>query len=148
RARRRQGQLRAQAERRVAAAGRSPHPVAPDASRPGPAVRWISVHWVPLVASFVAAAAITPTTVRGLAAQGHLRENYRGESVAFPAGIALLTPAVVALGFVAVLFQFKVDVLEPEFGFALVYVLGIGFLGLLDDFLGSATDQPRGWRQH
>jgi UDP-GlcNAc:undecaprenyl-phosphate/decaprenyl-phosphate GlcNAc-1-phosphate transferase len=106
------------------------------------------VHWVPLVASLVAAAAITPTTVRGLRAQGHVRENYRGVSVAFPTGIALLTPAVVALALVAVLFQFKVDVLEPEFGFALVYVLGIGFLGLLDDFLGSDGDGPRGWRQH
>jgi UDP-N-acetylmuramyl pentapeptide phosphotransferase/UDP-N-acetylglucosamine-1-phosphate transferase len=40
------------------------------------------------------------------------------------------------------------DVLQPGFGLALVYVFGIGFLGLLDDLVGSAADQPRGWRGH
>jgi UDP-GlcNAc:undecaprenyl-phosphate/decaprenyl-phosphate GlcNAc-1-phosphate transferase len=107
------------------------------------------VHWVPLVASLVAAAAITPTTVRGLAAQGMVRENYRGARVAFPAGIALLVPAMVALVVAAPLYQLvDVDVLEPGFGLALVYVLGIGLLGLLDDLVGSGSGEPRGWRGH
>jgi UDP-GlcNAc:undecaprenyl-phosphate/decaprenyl-phosphate GlcNAc-1-phosphate transferase len=107
------------------------------------------VHWVPLVASFVAAAAITPTSVRALAAQGMVRENYRGVPVAFPAGIALLVPAMVALVVAGPLYQLvDVDVLQPGFGLALVYVFGIGFLGLLDDLVGSHPGHPRGWRGH
>jgi UDP-GlcNAc:undecaprenyl-phosphate/decaprenyl-phosphate GlcNAc-1-phosphate transferase len=107
------------------------------------------VHWVPLVASLVAAVAITPTTVRGLAAQGMVRENYRGVPVAFPAGIALVVPAMVALVVVAPLYQLvDTQVLEPGFGLALVYVFGIAFLGLLDDLVGSDGGQPRGWRGH
>jgi UDP-GlcNAc:undecaprenyl-phosphate/decaprenyl-phosphate GlcNAc-1-phosphate transferase len=107
------------------------------------------VHWVPLVASLVVAAAITPTTVRGLAAQRRVRENYRGAEVAFPAGVALLIPAMLALVVVAPLYQLvDVDVLQPSFGLALIYVFGIGFLGLVDDVLGSEAGQPRGWRGH
>jgi UDP-GlcNAc:undecaprenyl-phosphate/decaprenyl-phosphate GlcNAc-1-phosphate transferase len=107
------------------------------------------VHWVPLVASLVAAAAITPTTVRGLAAHGMVRDNYRGVQVAFPAGIALLIPAFVALVVVAPLYQFvDTDVLEVGFGLGLVYVFGIGFLGLVDDVIGSSSGHPRGWRGH
>jgi UDP-GlcNAc:undecaprenyl-phosphate/decaprenyl-phosphate GlcNAc-1-phosphate transferase len=107
------------------------------------------VHWVPLVASLVAAAAITPTTVRGLAAHGMVRDNYRGAQVAFPAGIALLIPAFVALVVVAPLYQFvDTDVLEVGFGLGLVYVFGIGFLGLVDDVIGSGSGHPRGWRGH
>jgi UDP-N-acetylmuramyl pentapeptide phosphotransferase/UDP-N-acetylglucosamine-1-phosphate transferase len=97
----------------------------------------------------VAAAAITPTTVRALAAQGMVRENYRGAYVAFPTGIALVVPAMVALVVAAPLYQLvDVDVLEPGVGLALVYVLGIAFLGLLDDLVGSRAGQPRGWRGH
>jgi UDP-GlcNAc:undecaprenyl-phosphate/decaprenyl-phosphate GlcNAc-1-phosphate transferase len=107
------------------------------------------VHWVPLVASLAAAAAITPTTVRGLAARGMVRENYRGAHVAFPAGVALLVPAMVALVVAAPLYQLvDVDVLEPGISLALVYVFGIGCLGLLDDLVGSGSGQPRGWRGH
>ena len=107
------------------------------------------MHWVPLVASLVAAAAITPTTVRGLAAQGMVRDNYRGAAVAFPAGIALVIPALVALVVAAPLYQFvDVKVLQPGFGLVMIYVLGIAFLGLVDDLLGSDDGQPRGWRGH
>ena len=107
------------------------------------------MHWVPLVASLVAAAVITPTTVRGLAAQGLVRANYRGAPVAFPAGIALLVPALAALVVAAPLYQFAdTSVFEPGFGIAAVYVLGIAVLGLIDDFTGSTDGQPRGWRGH
>jgi UDP-N-acetylmuramyl pentapeptide phosphotransferase/UDP-N-acetylglucosamine-1-phosphate transferase len=97
----------------------------------------------------VAAAAITPTTVRGLAAQGMVRENYRGVPVAFPGGIALIVPAIVALVLVAPLYEFvDTSVLETGFGLALIYVFGIAFLGLVDDLVGSDADGPRGWRGH
>jgi UDP-GlcNAc:undecaprenyl-phosphate/decaprenyl-phosphate GlcNAc-1-phosphate transferase len=107
------------------------------------------VHWVPLVASLVAAAAITPTTVRGLSAQGMVRDNYRGVPVAFPAGIALVIPAVVALVVAAPLSEIAdEDVFKPGIGIALIYVIGVAFLGLLDDLVGSEPGQPRGWRGH
>ena len=53
---------------------------------------------------------------------GHLRVNHRGRKLAFPLGAVLLTAALV----------------------------GIAFLGLLDDSLGmgSSPDSPRGWRGH
>ena len=107
------------------------------------------MHWVPLVASLVAAAAITPGTVRGLAAQGHVRENYRGVLVAFPAGVGLVLAALVALAVAAPLYQFvDVGTLQPYFGMVATYVLGIAFLGLFDDLVGSAPGTPRGWRGH
>jgi UDP-N-acetylmuramyl pentapeptide phosphotransferase/UDP-N-acetylglucosamine-1-phosphate transferase len=98
-----------------------------------------------LVASLIAAAVITPTTVRTLGT----RANYRGAQVAFPAGIALVVPALVALAVAAPLYQLvDLDVLQPGFGLVAIYVLGIAFLGLMDDLLGSADGQPRGWRGH
>lgn len=107
------------------------------------------MHWVPLVASFVAAAAIVPTTVRSLAAQRMTRENYRHALVAFPTGIALVLASLAALAVVAPLYQFvDVDTLQPYFGVVAIYVLGIAFLGLLDDLVGSGSDSPRGWRGH
>jgi len=97
----------------------------------------------------VAAAAITPTTVRGLSAQGMVRDNYRGVPVAFPAGIALVIPAVVALVVAAPLSEIAdEDVFKPGIGIALIYVIGVAFLGLLDDLVGSEPGQPRGWRGH
>ena len=107
------------------------------------------MQWVPLVASLVAAAAITPTAVRELADRGMVRDNYRGRRVAFPSGIALVVPALVALAVAAPLYQFvSIDTLQPLFGLALVYVLGVGLLGLLDDLAGSGPGAPRGWRGH
>jgi len=107
------------------------------------------VHWLPLVVSFAAAAAITPTTVRSLARQGMVRENYRGAAVAFPAGIAIIASALVALIVLAPVFTLAdADVFRPGFGEALTYVTGVAFLGMLDDLIGSDRDLPRGWRGH
>jgi UDP-GlcNAc:undecaprenyl-phosphate GlcNAc-1-phosphate transferase len=107
------------------------------------------VHWVPLVASLVAAVAITPTTVRGLAGQGLVRENYRGVRVAFPAGIALLIPAFIALVLLGPLYQFaNSSPFVDGFDFAVFFVFGVAVLGLIDDFAGSRAGQPRGWRGH
>jgi len=56
---------------------------------------------------------------------------------------------MVALVVAAPLYQLvSVDVLEPGISVALVYVFGIGCLGLLDDLVGSGGGQPRGWRGH
>lgn len=107
------------------------------------------MHWVPLVVSLVAAAAIAPTTVRSLSAQGMVRENYRGASVAFPAGIAIVAAALVALVPLSLLDQLaKVAVFRPGTAEVVTYAVGVALLGLLDDLVGTGAGQPRGWRGH
>jgi UDP-N-acetylmuramyl pentapeptide phosphotransferase/UDP-N-acetylglucosamine-1-phosphate transferase len=107
------------------------------------------VHWVPLVASLIAAAAIAPTTVRGLAARGSVRENYRAASVAFPAGIAIVTSALVALVPLSLLDELAgVDVFRSGTAAVVTYVVGVALLGLLDDLVGTGAGLPRGWRGH
>src|SRR4051812_41424229 len=117
------------------------------------------VHWLPLAVSFLVALAIVPAGVRSLAEQGLLRENYRGARVAFPAGIGIVAAALVALVPLALLQKVAdVDVLASGLLSAAVYVLGVAFLGLLDDLVGSGTlaargtqpsaAPPRGWRGH
>jgi UDP-GlcNAc:undecaprenyl-phosphate GlcNAc-1-phosphate transferase len=107
------------------------------------------VHWVPLVASLIAAAAIAPTTVRALAAQGMVRENYRAAAIAFPAGIAIVTSALVALVPLSLLDELAdVDVFRAGTSQAVTYVIGVALLGLLDDLAGTGSGMPRGWRGH
>jgi UDP-GlcNAc:undecaprenyl-phosphate/decaprenyl-phosphate GlcNAc-1-phosphate transferase len=107
------------------------------------------VHWLPLVVSLVAALAITPTTVRGLARQGVVRQNYRGVAVACPAGITIVASALVALIVLAPLFELvNADVFRGGIAGALTFVIGVAFLGLLDDLIGSDPRLPRGWRGH
>jgi UDP-N-acetylmuramyl pentapeptide phosphotransferase/UDP-N-acetylglucosamine-1-phosphate transferase len=97
----------------------------------------------------VAAAAITPTTVRGLAARGLTRENYRGERVAFPAGLTIPIAAAIAMVAIGPLYEYaSQDALPDDIGVALVFVFGVAVLGLIDDLAGSAEGQPRGWRGH
>jgi UDP-GlcNAc:undecaprenyl-phosphate GlcNAc-1-phosphate transferase len=59
------------------------------------------------------------------------RTNYRGKTVAFPVGAVLLVAALAVLA------------ADPSRW--LVFLAGVGCLGLVDDFAGSA---PRGWRGH
>jgi UDP-GlcNAc:undecaprenyl-phosphate/decaprenyl-phosphate GlcNAc-1-phosphate transferase len=59
------------------------------------------------------------------------RANYRGRPVIFPLGVALLAAASLAL------------VAEPSRW--LVFLSGVGLLGLIDDLAGRS---PRGWRGH
>jgi UDP-N-acetylmuramyl pentapeptide phosphotransferase/UDP-N-acetylglucosamine-1-phosphate transferase len=102
-----------------------------------------------LVVSLVAAAAIAPTTVRGLAAHGMTRENYRGAPVAFPAGIAIVASALVALAPLSLVAELAdANVFRAGTGQAITYVVGVALLGLLDDLAGSGAGTPRGWRGH
>jgi UDP-GlcNAc:undecaprenyl-phosphate GlcNAc-1-phosphate transferase len=59
------------------------------------------------------------------------RANYRGKLVAFPLGALLVVAAVAPLG--------------VEFSRWLVFLVGVGCLGLIDDLAAAA---PRGWRGH
>ena len=92
-----------------------------------------------------------PAGIRGLLRAGHVRVNYRGRRLAFPLGAVLVTAALVSLAPLAVLDERGgLDLLDPDLRQWIVYLVGIAFLGLLDDSLGmgSSPDTPRGWRGH
>jgi UDP-GlcNAc:undecaprenyl-phosphate GlcNAc-1-phosphate transferase len=106
------------------------------------------VHAVPLVVSLVTAAVVAPPLVRGLREQGFARENYRGEQVAFPAGIAIPVAALLALAPLSLFAELAdEEVFRPGTGAAVTYVIGVALLGLLDDLVGSDS-AARGWRGH
>jgi UDP-GlcNAc:undecaprenyl-phosphate GlcNAc-1-phosphate transferase len=108
------------------------------------------VRSLPLLVSLAVAAVVAPAVARALREQGFLRDNYRGAPVAFPAGIAIVAAALVALIPLALLEQVgDADVFRPGAGEAVTYVVGVALLGLLDDLVGSGrTVGPRGWRGH
>src|ERR1700760_1354570 len=92
-----------------------------------------------------------PAGARGLRDAGLVRTNYRGAALAFPLGAVLATVALVALAPLAVLNdRADLDLLPPDLRRWLPYLLGIAFLGFLDDALGQgeASAPPRGWRGH
>jgi UDP-GlcNAc:undecaprenyl-phosphate GlcNAc-1-phosphate transferase len=109
------------------------------------------VDWVGLPLAVAISLFLVPAGARGLRDAGLVRENYRGASLAFPLGAVLATAALVALAPLAVLDdRADLDLLDPELRRWLPYLLGIAFLGFLDDALGQgeAAATPRGWRGH
>jgi UDP-N-acetylmuramyl pentapeptide phosphotransferase/UDP-N-acetylglucosamine-1-phosphate transferase len=106
------------------------------------------VQWLTLAVSLLVAAVVAPPLIRSLRDRGFARENYRGASVAFPAGIAIPVAALIALIPLSLLAELgKVDVFASGARIALTYVIGVALLGLLDDLVGS-DDAARGWRGH
>jgi UDP-GlcNAc:undecaprenyl-phosphate/decaprenyl-phosphate GlcNAc-1-phosphate transferase len=109
------------------------------------------VYWVAFPVALAIALLIVPAGARGLRDAGLVRENYRGARLAFPLGAVLATAALVALAPLAFLNdRADLDLLAPELRRWLPYLLGIAFLGFLDDSLGrgEAAATPRGWRGH
>lgn len=109
------------------------------------------MYWVGFPLAIAVALALVPAGARGLREAGLVRENYRGARLAFPLGAVLATAALVALAPLAFLNdRADLDLLEPELRQWLPYLLGIAFLGFLDDALGqgAAAATPRGWRGH
>jgi UDP-GlcNAc:undecaprenyl-phosphate GlcNAc-1-phosphate transferase len=109
------------------------------------------MHWIPLVVSFAVALAVVPAGVDALNAAGLTRQNYRDRRVAFPLGAIMVTAALVALAPLAPLDdRADLDLLDPELRRWLAYIVGVAFLGLMDDAVGrgSEADTPRGWRGH
>ncbi|MDQ3936575.1 MAG: hypothetical protein M3340_18290 [Actinomycetota bacterium] len=106
------------------------------------------MHALPLAISLLVAAVVAPPLVRGLRESGFARENYRGERVAFPAGVAIPVVAVLALVPLSLVAELAdEEVFRPGTQAAVTYVIGVALLGLLDDLVGS--DAPaRGWRGH
>jgi UDP-GlcNAc:undecaprenyl-phosphate/decaprenyl-phosphate GlcNAc-1-phosphate transferase len=109
------------------------------------------MYWVGLPLALAISLFLVPAGARGLRDAGLVRENYRGALLAFPLGAVLATAALVALAPLAFLDdRADLDLLEPDLRRWLSYLLGIAFLGFLDDALGrgEAAATPRGWRGH
>jgi hypothetical protein len=109
------------------------------------------MYWVGFPLAIAISLFLVPAGARGLRDAGLVRENYRGVLLAFPLGAVLATAALVALAPLAFLNdRAGVDLLKPELRQWLPYLLGIAFLGFLDDALGrgEAVATPRGWRGH
>jgi hypothetical protein len=109
------------------------------------------LYWVGLPLALAISLFLVPAGARGLRDAGLVRENYRGALLAFPLGAVLATAALVALAPLAFLDdRADLDLLEPDLRRWLPYLLGIAFLGFLDDALGQgqAAATPRGWSGH
>jgi len=109
------------------------------------------VYWVGFPLAIAISLFLVPAGARGLRDAGLVRENYRGALLAFPLGAVLATAALVTLAPLAFLNdRADLDLLEPALRQWLPYLLGIAFLGFLDDALGrgEAVATPRGWRGH
>lgn len=107
--------------------------------------------WLALAVSLAVALAVVPAGVRTLQGAGLTRENYRRRGVAFPLGAVLLACSLLALAPLAPLDdRADLDLLDPELRRWFAYVVGVAFLGLMDDSLGrgEAARAPRGWRGH
>jgi UDP-GlcNAc:undecaprenyl-phosphate GlcNAc-1-phosphate transferase len=109
------------------------------------------MHWVALAVSLGVALVVVPAGVRTMDPAGLLRENYRGRRVAFPLGAVLVAASLLALAPLAPLDdRADLDFLDPELRRWFLYVVGVAFLGLMDDALGRGgeAETPRGWRGH
>ena len=107
--------------------------------------------WVGFPVAIAVALLVVPAGVRGLLDAGLVRANYRGARLAFPLGAVLATAALVALAPLAFLNdRADLDLLAPDLRRWMPYLLGIAFLGFLDDSLGrgEGANAPRGWRGH
>jgi hypothetical protein len=107
--------------------------------------------WVGFPVAIAVALLVVPAGVRGLLDAGLTRRNYRGAALAFPLGAVLATASLAALAPLAFLDdRAGLELLDPELRRWLPYLLGVAFLGFLDDSLGlgEAPGAPRGWRGH
>jgi hypothetical protein len=111
----------------------------------------LSVTLVGFPVAIAVALLVVPAGVRGLLDAGLVRVNYRGGKLAFPLGAVLATAALVALAPLAFLNdRADLELLSPDLRQWMPYLLGLAFLGFLDDSLGQgeAAGAPRGWRGH
>jgi len=107
--------------------------------------------WVGFPVAVAVALLVVPAGVRGLLDAGLTRGNWRGATLAFPLGAVLATAALVALAPLAFLDdRADLDLLDPGLRQWLPYLLGVAFLGFLDDALGGGerSGAARGWRGH
>jgi UDP-GlcNAc:undecaprenyl-phosphate/decaprenyl-phosphate GlcNAc-1-phosphate transferase len=104
------------------------------------------VHVLPFVLATTAAAVLAPAVLGALIEGENVKPNYRGKSVAFPFGVLSVTGALVVLIPLVLIQRLKwAEVFYPRGQAVALYVLGVAFLGLVDDTLGG---HQRGWRGH
>jgi UDP-GlcNAc:undecaprenyl-phosphate GlcNAc-1-phosphate transferase len=104
------------------------------------------VEALPFVVSLAAALVLAPALRRSLEDGGLVRENFRGDRLAFPFGVLIVFAAVTSLVVLAPLDELTDgDVLRPELELVALYTVGVAFLGLADDALSGPS---RGWRGH
>jgi UDP-GlcNAc:undecaprenyl-phosphate/decaprenyl-phosphate GlcNAc-1-phosphate transferase len=109
------------------------------------------MEWVALPVSLAAGLLVIPAGVRALVDAGMVRENYAGRRLAFPLGAVLVAASLVALAPLAPLDdRADLELLDPELRRWFAYVVGVAFLGLLDDSIGRGGEPgtARGWRGH
>ncbi|MGA8746381.1 MAG: hypothetical protein WB507_11020 [Solirubrobacterales bacterium] len=109
------------------------------------------MYWIGFPLSIALALVLVPAGARGLAEAGLTRANYLGAKLAFPLGAVLVTVALAALAPLAFLNdRANLELIDPELRRWIPYVIGIAFLGFLDDSLGEGKEggAPRGWRGH
>jgi UDP-N-acetylmuramyl pentapeptide phosphotransferase/UDP-N-acetylglucosamine-1-phosphate transferase len=108
------------------------------------------VHAPPLLIASAVAVALAPRLLKGMREHGHVRENFRGRPLPWPFGVLIVVAGLTALIALAPLQQLAAThTLHPETLLVLGYVLGVAFLGLLDDTLGQTlAGAPRGLRAH
>ena len=109
------------------------------------------MYWVGFPLSIALALALVPAGARGLAQAGLTRENYRGARLAFPLGAVLATAALITLAPLSFLNdRADLELIDPELRRWIPYLIGVAFLGFLDDSLGGGegAGASRGWRGH
>jgi UDP-GlcNAc:undecaprenyl-phosphate GlcNAc-1-phosphate transferase len=100
------------------------------------------VEVVALVVSAAVAALVAPGALRGLPT----RPNWMGRELPFPAGVIAAAASIVALGLLSAGQDlFDQDLLGDSAGALTVLLVGVAFLGLVDDMFSGAS---RGWRGH
>ena len=136
----------ARRQRQVRGEGLGRAPAAPAPGAPGDQ-EVADVRWLGLAASLGLAALLAPTLLARLQAAGVVRENYRGLVLPAASGMLIAVTAAIVVGPLAALEELAdADTLAPEVGLALVFVLGVGVLGLVDDLLGGPPPGRRGRR--
>jgi UDP-GlcNAc:undecaprenyl-phosphate GlcNAc-1-phosphate transferase len=113
------------------------------------------MHGMPFLIALVSAAVLAPALLRTLSEGGHTRPNYRARSLAFPFGVLILAPALLALiPLMLVQRLTSTGLFHAETLPIAVYALGVLALGLIDDTLApeasgaSGRASERGWRGH
>lgn len=101
------------------------------------------MRFVPLIAGLAAAAALAPALLRGLAEGGFVRQNFRGAQLPCPFGVLLPLALVLAAALTAAAALLDDD--ASALPVSLAFVLGVAFLGLVDD---QFTTSSRGLRGH
>ena len=100
--------------------------------------------WIGLPLSFALALAMVPAGIRGLADAGLVRENYRGRRSPSRSARCWRRRSLVALAPLAFLDdRADVNLLDADLRRWITYLLGVAFLGFLDDALGTAAPSRR-----